>query len=503
MGVGDHDCEWRDRAEKLAAELADERAGRAALSEEVSRLAAIVEKLQRHAFGKRSEKIPPVGDELRRAGVPSDPAAALEKRRANAEKKRTVVTREIHHKVPDDQKTCPKCGGHDFTPLGNGKITELYDLLPAIIERQLHVQEKLRCRCGETILTAPGAARVFDKARYGPSFIAHVVVSKIADAIPLHRLAKQFQRSGVPLHRSTLVDLFDQCARSVEPLYVRLLELVPTIEIVHGDETTMRVLAKGKTRTSWLWTFLGNEKASACAEKPIIAYVYSNSRSGETPARVLGNSTGMLVADKYSGYNKVTTPGGRVRVGCLAHVRRKFFDALSSAPEAQRAMDFIIKVYKVERAAHGAGIAGSPQHLEMRQARSRQVIDDFKAWLEAEQPRHLPKEPMGEAIGYALGQWDALTRFLADARIPVDNNPSERALRAAALGRKNWLFVGHDESGENVAGLFSLVATCEANGVNPTQYLADVLLRVQTHPATRIDELLPQNWKPPTPKPPT
>jgi len=260
MGVGDHDCEWRERAETLAAELADERAGRAALGEEVSRLAAIVEKLQRHAFGKRSEKIPPVGDELRRAGVPSDPTAALEKRRANAEKKRTVVTREIHHKVPDEEKTCPKCGGHDFTPLGSGKLTELYDLLPAIIERQLHVQEKLRCRCGETILTAPGAERVFDKARYGPSFIAHVVVSKIADAIPLHRLAKQFQRSGVPLHRSTLVDLFHQCARSVEPLYLRLLELVPTIEIVHGDETTMRVLAKGKTRTSWLWTFLGNEK---------------------------------------------------------------------------------------------------------------------------------------------------------------------------------------------------------------------------------------------------
>jgi transposase len=440
--------------------------------------------------------MPPVGEALRKAGVESDPAASLEKRRENAEKKRQLATREIHHKVPEEQKTCPKCGGHDFSALGSGKLTELYEMLPSIIERQLHVQEKLRCKCGETILTAPGAARVYDKARYGPNFMANVVVAKVADAIPLHRQAKQFNRAGVPMSRSTLVDLFHQCANAVEPLYLRLLELVPKIEIVQADETTMRVLAKGKTRTSWLWTFLGNvEGATDADDKPIIGYVYSKTRSGETPVKVLGDTIGLLVSDKYSGYNKVTVPGKRVRAGCLAHVRRKFFDALSAAPDAKQAMDFIVEVYKVERAALDNDLLGTSQHLEMRQARSVQVMDEFKAWLEAEQPQHLPKGPMGEAISYALGQWDALTRFLSDARIPVDNNASENALRAAALGRKNWLFVGHDEAGENVAGLFSLIATCEANGVNPTQYLADVLMRVQTHPASRIDELLPHNWR--------
>jgi transposase len=148
-------------------------------------------------------------------------------------------------------------------------------------------------------------------------------------------------------------------------------------------------------------------------------------------------------------------------------------------------------------------VLGTPEHLEMRQTKSRDVMEAFKAWLEAEQPRHLPKSPMGEAIGYALGQWKELTLFLTDPHLPIDNNASERALRVCALGRKNFLFVGNDQPGENLAGLYSLIATCEANGVNPVDYLADVLIRVQTHPASRIDELLPQNWTPPRASPPT
>jgi transposase len=251
-----------------------------------------------------------------------------------------------------------------------------------------------------------------------------------------------------------------------------------------------------------IWTFIANQEgATDPDDKPLIGYVYSPSRSGETPVKVLGDTVGLLVSDKFSGYNKVTVPGRRERAGCLAHVRRKFFDARSTSPEAQTAMDFIVEVYKVERAALDDDLLGTDAHLAMRQSRSREVMSDFKAWLEAEQPKHLPKGPMGEAISYALGQWGALTKFLTDARIPVDNNASENALRAAALGRKNWLFVGHDEAGENVAGLFSLVMTCEANAVNPAAYIADVLLRVQTHPAARIDELLPHNWKPPRPEP--
>jgi len=508
MGGDDHRCEWREKADRLETLLssATTRLGEAtdtitALSERVSTLQSTVEKLQRHVFGQRSEKMPRVSDEIRDASTAAaDREAALQKRLENAAKKRELSTRRIEHKVPEDRKVCPKCGGHDFTPLGEGKVTELYELVPARIERQLHVQEKVRCRCGETIITADVPPKVFDKTRFGPTFMAQVVVSKCADSIPLYRQAKAYRRTGVPVDDSTLGDLFHRTAETVAPLYKRLLELVPEIEIVLADETTMRVLAKKKTRVAWIWSFIARDQA----EKEVIAYVYSKTRSGETPLRVLADTMGKLLVDGYSAYNKVTMPGGRERAGCLAHLRRKFFDAQSAAPEAARkAMDFILEVYKVERAALDNEILGTPEHLAMRQSRSRVVMEEFRAWLDAEQPRHLPNGPMGEAIKYAINQWDALTLFLSDAHLPVDNNASEAALRICALGRKNFLFVGHDAAGENLAGLYSLIATCEVNGVNPLEYLADVLLRVQTHPASRIDELLPHNWAPPRPEPST
>lgn len=467
----------------------------AAQGEQLSQIQATVEKLQRHVFGKRSEKMPSVAKAIRDPDrAEAERIAALKLRRENAEKKRQLVTRRVEHKVPEEAKTCPKCGGHDFSKLGEGKMTEEYELVPALVERRLHVQEKLRCRCGETILTAPVPDKVYDKARFGPSFMAQVAVSKCADSLPLYRQAKAYRRVGVEVNDSTLGDLFRRTAEIVEPLYERLLRLIREKEIVLADETIQRVQAKGKTRTAWLWSFIGRDEV----ERELIAYVFSRSRSGETPVEVLGETKGKLVADAYSGYNKVTTPEGRERGGCLAHLRRRFFEAQSVAPEAaKKAMDFILDVYRVERAALDADLLGSPEHLEMRQTQSRAVMDDFKAWLLAEQPRHPPRGAMGDAIGYALGNWDALTLFLTDAHLPIDNNASERALRVAALGRKNFLFVGTDEAGENLAGLYSLIATCEVCGVNPVAYLADVLLRVQTHPASRIDDLLPHNWKPP------
>jgi transposase len=485
MGGDDHRCEWRDRAEALEARLAQ--------------VEATLEKLQRHQFGARSEKMPPVSEAIRDpARAETERIAAQQKRRENAEKKRQLVTRKIVHEVREDQKTCPKCGGHEFTGLGEGKVTELYELVPARVERQLHVQQKVRCRCGETIVTADGPAKVFDKTRFGPTFMAQVAVSKCADSLPLYRQAKAYRRVGVEVNDSTLGDLFHRTAELVDPLYERLLRLIAEKKIVLADETTQRVQAKGKTRTAWLWSFIARDEA----ERELIAYVYSPSRSGETPVRVLEGTIGKLLVDGYEGYNKVTLPGGRERAGCWAHARRKFFDAQSTAPAAAKhAMDLILELYKVERAALDADLLGTPEHLAMRQTRSRAVLDELRAWLEAEQGRHPPRSAIGAAIGYALGQWDALTLFLTDPHLPIDNNASEGALRVCALGRKNFLFVGTDAAGENLAGLYSLIGTCEANGINPIDYLADVLLRVQTHPASRIDELLPHNWTPPRPVP--
>jgi transposase len=513
MGGEDHRCEWRERAEDLAAQLdaahttisaqaqviEKQAESLSKLTEQFTSVQATVEKLQRHVFGKRSEKMPSVATAIRDPErAEAERIAALQTRRENAENKRQLVTRRIEHKVPDEQKVCPKCGGRDFTKLGDGKMTEEYELVPAMLERRLHVQEKLRCRCGETILTASAPTKVFDKARFGPTFMAQVAVSKCADSLPLYRQAKAYRRAGVQMNDSTLGDLFHRTAEIVEPLYARLLKFIRAKEIVLADETTQRVQAKGKTRTAWLWSFIGRDEL----ERELIAYVFSRSRSGDTPVEGLGETKGKLVADAYSGYNKVTTPSGRERAGCLAHLRRRFFDAQSAAPEAATtAMDFILDVYRIERAALDADLLGTPEHLEMRQTQSKAVMDNFKAWLLAEQGRHPPRGPMGDAINYALGNWDALTLFLADPHLPIDNNASERALRVAALGRKNFLFVGTDEAGENLAGLYSLIATCEVNGVNPVAYLADVLLRVQTHPAARIDELLPHNWAPPRPAP--
>jgi transposase len=491
MGGDEHRCEYRDRVEVLEAELRDVR-------EKFAAMQGTLEKLQRHVFGQRSERMPPINKELRDPDrAEQERIAALQKRRENLEKKRKLTTRRIEHKVPEDRQVCPKCGGREFTKLGGGVISELYDLIPSMIERQLHIQEKLRCRCGEGIITAEGPPKVYDKARFGPSFMAQVAVSKCADALPLYRQAKAYRRVGVPVDDSTLGDLFHRTAELVKPIYDRLVDVISKKEIVLADETSHRVQAPKKTRTAWLWSFIGQEQD----DRELIAFVYSPNRSSETPKRILAGTVGKLLTDKYAAYDQVTLPGGRERAACFAHVRRYFFNALSTTPAAQQALDLIRELYRVERTALDHGILGTLEHLDMRQTTSREVMARLKEWLEAERDQHLPKGPMGVAIRYALEQWDELSVFLNDARVPIDNNPSENALRAVAIGRKNFLFVGNDTAGENLAGLYSLIGTCEANGINPLEYLADVLMRVQTHPASKIDELLPHNWKPPERQP--
>ena len=256
----------------------------------------------------------------------------------------------------------------------------------------------------------------------------------------------------------------------------------------------MRVLTKRRGDKGYIWTFLGHDDADGA---DLIAYRYSDSRSGDTPCDVLGGTAGTLVVDAYTGYNRVTTPEGRVRAGCLAHVRRKFFAAESSAPEdSAQAMQLILRVYEVEAEAKRLGVVGSKKHLELRQAKSAKQMSQFKTWLTEKRSLHPPKSPMGKAITYALGQWETLRKFLGDAKIPVDNNAAERALRVVALGRENYLFATTQQSAQNIAGLYSIIATCEAAGVNPTEYIQDVLHRTASHPASKLDQLLPHRWKP-------
>jgi len=305
------------------------------------------------------------------------------------------------------------------------------------------------------------AAKAVERGGYGPGLIAHVVTAKCADSLPLHRLEKALARAGGVIARSTLVDLFHRAAGELEPLFRLLLEEIAAQEIVHADETTQRVQAPGKTRTAYLWTFL------SLLDDPLIAFRFSPSRSGSTPDEVLGGTKGALIVDAYTGYNSVTTPDGRERVGCWAHVRRKFFDARGQSPVAQEALDLILDLYRVEAEARSRGILRTHAHHMLRDERSGTTVEKLHAWLEAQQPQHLPKSPLSMAIRYALKQWPVLIRFLDDARLPLDNNPAENALRVAALGRKNFLFVGNDSAGESLAGLYSLVATCERTGSTP------------------------------------
>ncbi|NRD62946.1 IS66 family transposase [Corallococcus exiguus] len=476
----DHFCPWREEAEEL--------------KERLTSLEAKMATLERHVFGRRAEKLPPVATQLRKDAdsTAARAEAAKKKRQERATRKaEEAPAREIRHAVPPDERHCPACGSEDLKPLGQGRTSVVYEYVPARFEKQVHVQEVLACVCGRGIVTAPPPARVVDRGEYGPGFLAHVVTSKCADAMPLHRLAQRVERSGVPMSRSTLTDLFHKSASVLLPLSSHLLQVIAAAEVVWSDETPLRVLDVKKTRLGYLWTFLTQNEAGQW----LIGYRFSMGRASKTPKEVLGGTRGALVVDAYTGYNAVTLPEGRIRVGCWAHVRRRFFDALSTAPESREAMDLILELYRVEAQARGADVVRTAAHRELRQLSSTPVLKRLRAWLDAQAPRHPPKSPLGQAISYTLKQWDALSRFVSDERLPLDNNRSESALRKAALGRKNFLFVGHEAAGENLAGLYALVATCEANGVNPEEYLADVLLRVQTHPNARIGELLPHEWK--------
>lgn len=450
--------------------------------------------LEEMLFGQKSEKVVPVEREVKRRRrrsadqIARDKERARQKRKKNAAAKKKLKHEEKDHEVPAADCKCPVCGGEKYAFLNYEESVE-YEYVPSHFKKILHRREKKACSCGQHIVTAPAPVRVSDGVIYGPGMHAHVVVSKCLDSLPFYRLSKGFERVGVPLSRSSICDMFHRSASLLAPIYDRIIELLPREQYVNADETRIQVQEEEKTREAWMWTFIGG---------PYVAYAFSPSRSGETPTRILGDSKGVLQVDQYSGYNQVTTPDKRRRAGCIAHARRKFYEARAKAPDlADHVLERILDLYIVEYDAADEGILGTEKHLEMRRVRSRPILESLKKRLDEEKPNHLPKGPAGKAIGYFTGNYDSLKLFLEDPNIPLDNNISERQLRLIALGRKNYLFVGHDVAGQNLAVLQTFVATCVANNVNPQEYLADVLIRIQTHPQSKIDELLPHNWKPP------
>lgn len=477
----------RELVEQLGAQINEQAEVIRALQQENEKLKRENEQLVRRLLGPKSEKMPPMSREVRKkkGRKKKDGKAA---RKKNAEDKKALPSEDCHHRVPDDERHCPNCPGVELTSLGAPLASVEYEYVPARFIRRVHLREKLSCpKCGSYIVIAPAPPKVYDKAQYGPSFMAHVIVSKCADAIPLYRQAKQLKRAGVPVARSTMTDIFHRVAELLRPIVERMLKLIAQSQHVLADETSLPVQAKDKTRRGFIWTFIGSE---------LIAYLYSPDRSGETPNNLLGGTPGKLLVDGYTGYNQVCKVEGRERAGCLAHCRRHFFDAKSTAPdEVQHVLDVIVDIYAVEDEAKETKILGTEDHRALRQSKTKPIMDDLKQWLEEQQPLHPPKSPLSAAINYSLNQWEPLTQFLDDPGLPPDNNESERRLRLIALGRKNYLFAGHDEGADNLATLMSLVVTCEAHGINPETYVADVLMRIQDHPAAQIDQLLPPMWK--------
>jgi len=467
--TGDHDCPWKDRTERLESEVTD--------------LKAKLDALQRKVFGKTSEKMPPMDREVRR-GAKVDPEKRLQTRRTNAElRAKKLETEIVQTSVPKSDQHCSRCSGSDFTPLGADKPSSIIEYVPGYFRRRIFHREKLVCACGSQIITAPVPDKVFDRTQYGPGFIAHLVVCKCCDSLPFYRIEKQFRRIGVPMARSTMTSLFHRAGELLTPIADRILALIASSEVVLADETPERMQRGGKK--GYIWTFVAGR---------FVGYRFSADRSGDTPKHVLGGTSGTLVVDMYTGYNQVTGTGGRERAGCLAHARRKFFEALKTAPEAQFALDTIRDIYVAEHQIREAGLHGTEQHAIARWQSCLPAMDKLYLWLAEQKKLHPPKSQMGIAINYSLKNWQALTRYIRDVRVPPDNNRSENALRVVALGRKNFLFVGHQKAGNNLAALYTVVGTCLAHDLDPLAYLSDVLMRLDSTSANGIDALLPHNW---------
>jgi len=508
--------EFRRLSEQLAerdAQVAERDAQNAALK-------AQNETFKKMIFGRRSEKLPPIASEVRKAideadfplDLPANATAedikeaeqsrdiALSKARRKKGRKDSEAARErqrkallklpvVHEQVLVTASQFPEgTSREDFRTLGEGDV----------IRRIEHVREHLVCveyhmeklveRNGDRILQAASPPNVVEGGAWGPSVYAHVVVSKCVDSLPLYRQERILGRAGHPIARSVLCGLFHRAANELEPLYDRLLELVKRDPYLNADETTLRVGEKHAARTAWFWTVLS---------KDIVTFRFSETRAAETANDLLSDTSGTLQVDGYSGYNDVTGEGGRERVGCWAHARRKFFDARASAPEVNEILALITQLYRVEHKAAELGLLGTDAHGILRDEESRPILEKIYAWIEPRTGRTPPKSPLGAAVTYAVKQRKPLSVFLGDAKLPLDNNIAERALRIVALGRKNFLVVGNAECGKNLAILQSLTSTCQLHNVNPYEYLRDVLVRVGSHPNSKLDELLPMHWKPP------
>ncbi|MGA2843681.1 MAG: IS66 family transposase, partial [Steroidobacteraceae bacterium] len=386
----------------------------------------------------------------------------------------------------------PDCGGV-LRKLGED-VSEMLEYVPASFFVIRHVRPKLSCSHCERIVQAAAPSRPIERGMAGSGLLAHVLTSKYADHLPLYRQSEIYARQGVELERSTLADWVGSTSQLLTPLVDALRRYVTAASKLHADDTPVPVLApgNGKTKTGRLWTYVRDDRPAGDTAAPAVWFAYSPDRKGEHPERHLREFRGTLQADAYAGFNQLYANGRIQEAACWAHVRRKFYDLQEAhaSPVASEALQRIAALYGIEK-----DIRGRPpdERREVRTQRARPLLGSLRQWFETTLLKLSRKSDTTAAIRYALGLWEALTRYCDDGRLEIDNNAAERALRAVALGRKNYLFAGSDTGGERAAAIYSLIGTAKLNDRDPEAYLRMVLSRIADHPVSRIGEMLPWN----------